>query len=82
LRLHPEEEWDKYFKTFRAWRHLALIASIWGGHEWRLWKIKPKNLTMLVKGIGKELRRRGERDEVLGDSFSKMTRLDLKREMR
>ena len=34
-----------------------------------------------MKGIGKELRRRGG-NGVLEDFFLKMTRLDLKREMR
>jgi len=36
---------------------------------------------MVVKGTGKELRSRGENGG-LGDFFLKMTRLDLKREIR
>ena len=56
--MHPEKGWDKYFKTFRARRHLALIALMRGSHEWPS-KNRPKNLTTLEKEIGKELRRRG-----------------------
>jgi len=51
----------RYLRTFNAPRLLALISLICESHKWRVWKQRPRTLTVLEIGVWMELSRiRGE----------------------